>query len=339
MKKIFILASVVIIAMTSCKKDEVIVNNSLNNEIGFSTFTHKTTKATPTTDSNIKNANIKVYSYLVNGTAAGEAITAVDYFKAHVVNNAGTWQSDTVRYWPATALTVSGTQRLSFFAFHPSGATLTWNGAAYKAKTTVKPSFTFAVPVVASQIDLLVASKEDLHKESNSGAVALAFTHALSQVNFSAKGQQGDGVKYTVSKVVIGDKTTGDLKNSGTYTYGTGWSNQSGTAKYEYPLQDNSVVIDGLTVKALGLTAGTGALMLLPQSGTSNVQISVTYKAELGSDVLFDGTKAFTINSLTWAAATKYNYVITLPAGSDLITYTVTITDWTTNTDTPVTVS
>lgn len=326
MKKIFILASVVIIAMTSCKKDEVIIDNNLNNEIGFSTFTHKATKATTTTVDNIKNANIKVYSYLrektVNTTSA--------FFNDELQFNDPNWNALTTRYWPNTALTSGGTHELNFFAYHPTGADgLSFDGSGHQTAVSTLPKITYTVQVPASQKDILVAHDLATYKQKASGAAVLAFKHILSRITFEAKGDT-DNLKYTVTKITIGkdtDNSTNKINSKGDYTYGTGWGNLSTVASYEIPVISTENLITGKT--AASVVAEGNELMLLPQDlASAGAFIYVTYKVTDGTnEILASNTKKVAVTT-EWLVGKSYKYVLILPSGTSPITYTVSVSDW-----------
>lgn len=78
---------------------------------------------------------------------------------------------------------LAGFRQYPIFAFSPKAAISTdlWN------VTTKYPSFTYTIKEVASQEDLLVASATDKTKPTTDQAIELAFSHILTQINFSAK--------------------------------------------------------------------------------------------------------------------------------------------------------
>ena len=55
-------------------------------------------------------------------------------------------------------------------------------------------------------------------------------------------------------------------------------------------------------------------------------------------NVFSTGYRYFDLAAFTWEKGKGYHYVITLPSGSHPITYTVTVSDWATDSDIPVTV-
>lgn len=348
MKKVFLLAATAILVLASCTKNQIIETPSDQKTIGFSAFTHLSTKALPITGGNIitETANIKVYSYLMNGITS-TTTTNTAFFDDVLDYTSSAWQTDPVRYWPSTTVGTA-TKSLSFFAFYPSDAAVS-NYAAdnYLASSANKPSFTYTVPAVADQKDLLVASKEHQTYKgcATDGQIDFQFAHALSQIAFSAKGDMA-ALKYKVTNITIGNTITADIYPTGTYTYGatTPWSSITGTkTTYSYPNAGFPAAgIDGTTVTVLdgkvnSSTVNNTYLMLLPQTVT-NSKINVTYSVEdAAGNVILPSTTKTTDITYTWAPGSKYTYILTLPSDTYPITYSVDVTDWNNATDTGVT--
>lgn len=124
-------------------------------------------------------SEFKVYAYNT-GTDNIATATAIGttFINGEEVTKAaeGAWGMSTTHYWPVS-------DNIQFFAFSPKAAISTdlWN------VTTKYPSFTYTIKEVASQEDLLVASATDKTKPTTDQAIELAFSHILTQINFSAK--------------------------------------------------------------------------------------------------------------------------------------------------------
>ena len=336
MKKIFLLAATAIMILASCTKNEIIQTESDQKVIGFNAFTHLSTKALPITGTNIttETADIQVYSYLMNGTSG--TVTGNSLFFSDVLDYASSkWDTNPTRYWPVTTVGDTPSQSLSFFAFYPSTAAVSsYSADNYLTSNANKPSFTYTVPAVATQEDLLVASKElQTYKGcATDGQVDFTLGHALSQIAFSACGKDGN-LKYYVTEITIGN---GDIKNVGTYTYGTGMSATSGEKNYTYT-PTSYPVIEGTTspTPTVAFTEGNPFFMLMPQ--TIDLKITVKYYVtdteSPANNILGSSsspvTKTVTLSSAAWAAGTKYIYTLTLPSDTYPITYSVTVTDWT----------
>src|SRR5574344_1399465 len=148
MKKVFLLAATAILVLASCTKNQIIETPSDQKTIGFSAFTHLSTKALPIIGDNIKTetADIKVYSYLMNGTT-GATTPNTAFFDDVLDYTASAWQTDPVRYWPSTTVGTTPSKSLSFFAFYPSDAAVSNYAATnYLTSSDNKPSFTYTVP-------------------------------------------------------------------------------------------------------------------------------------------------------------------------------------------------
>lgn len=344
MKKVFLLAATAILVLASCTKNQIIETPSDQKTIGFSAFTHLSTKALPITGTNIitEAADIKVYSYLMNGTT-GTTTTNTAFFNDVLNYTAPSWQTDPVRYWPSTTVGTA-TKSLSFFAFYPFDAAVS-NYAAdnYLSSSANKPSFTYTVPAVANQKDLLVASKE--HQTytgcATDGQIDFQFAHALSQIAFSAKGKEGN-LKYYVKEITIGNS---DIKNVGTYTYGGSMvaTAAAGTENYTYNPTSYPVITGTTTpTDAVAFTDGNPFLMLMPQTIALKVTVKyyVTDTETPANNILGDSTtpvtKTVTLTSGTWEGGKKYTYILTLPSDTYPITYSVAVTNWSDATDTGV---
>lgn len=176
MKKI-LFAAVAALAITSCSQNEEIDAPVQKTPVSFKTIVNKSARATAMLEADF--SEFKVYAYntgtdnIATATAIGTAfINGEEVTKAAE----GAWGMSTTHYWPVS-------DNIQFFAFSPKAAISTdlWNVA------TKYPSFTYTIKDVASQEDLLVASATDKTKPTTDQAIELAFSHILTQINFSAK--------------------------------------------------------------------------------------------------------------------------------------------------------
>ena len=127
-------------------------------------------------------------------------------------------------------------------------------------------SFTYTVPaVVSDQTDILVARTEVPSNYRSS--IPLAFEHALTAVKFNI------GFNCTVKSLKIEG-----LKNSGTYTFGEGWSEQSGNAAYEFTFggESDTNISLGAGERFKVLTDGENTLMMIPQE-LNGAKVTLTY--------------------------------------------------------------
>ena len=203
MKKVFALAALVAVALTSCVTNEVVTPEG---EIAFKAVSYKNTKAVvngpisgttyPTTE------HFGVYAYH-STTAWSTSYTPNIYMNnVEIWENGGVWKNHTQSYyWPKTGM-------LSFVAYSPYAfgtgtvsATAT-EGVAFTDFTTTND--------FDAQIDLMATDVvKDLAKATPVVPVPVAFKHLLSQVKVAVKpaatNYAANGVtSITIDKVVLG---------------------------------------------------------------------------------------------------------------------------------------
>lgn len=248
MKKNFFLAAVVLAAMSSCSKDEVVeVNNG--NAIAFRASLDRAISRGSETDLN----NLQAFKVTAIGNDK-------NYFTNLVVNSSDgghTWQTASTYYWPSFGL--------SFFAYAPqdigSGAVSVDNSA--KKITGFSPSQT-----VSEQKDLVIAYNKGDRLKNEKPGVALNFKHALSQIEVKAKCMNSNikvevlGVKVmnvagTADFIFPEDKPT-----DSSYELSQGqWTNAKGTQGY---LIKGTTPVT-LTSNAQSIMMDAGNFMLIPQ--------------------------------------------------------------------------
>lgn len=251
MKKNFFLAAVVLAAMSSCSKDEVVeVNNG--NAIAFRASLDRAISRGSETDLN----NLQAFKVTAIGNDK-------NYFTNLVVNSSDgghTWQTASTYYWPSFGL--------SFFAYAPqdigSGAVSIDNSA--KKITGFSPSQT-----VSEQKDLVIAYNKGDRLKNEKPGVALNFKHALSQIEVKAKCMNSNikvevlGVKVmnvagTADFIFPEDKPT-----DSSYELSQGqWTNAKGTQGY---LIKGTTPVT-LTSNAQSIMMDAGNFMLIPQTLT-----------------------------------------------------------------------
>lgn len=322
MKKNFFLAAVVLAAMSSCSKDEVVeVNNG--NAIAFRASLDRAISRGSETDLN----NLQAFKVTAIGNEK-------NYFTNLVVNSSDgghTWQTASTYYWPSFGL--------SFFAYAPqdigSGAVSIDNSA--KKITGFSPSQT-----VSEQKDLVIAYNKGDRLKNEKPGVALNFKHALSQIEVKAKCMNSNikvevlGVKVmnvagTADFIFPEDKPTDT-----SYELSQGqWTNAKGTQGYL--IKGTSPVT--LTSDAQSIMMNAGNFMLIPQTLTKWNDTPVSTGAYLsvlcrissvdgGNEVLLYplatstddkngkyGLSAVAIDT-NWLPGKKYTYTLTF-CGND----------------------
>jgi putative uncharacterized protein (fragment) len=321
MKKI-LLAAVAALAIVGCTQNEEIEKAGEKAEINFGTVVKNSTRAAITDDAVLKKSGFTVYAYNT-GTKKMADIAAKGLDTPFMSKVAAThdevkgWElANGPYYWPFS-------DKVQIFAY------ATVEGAEYKLNDAdIYPTITYSVKSNASeQVDFVVAKLID--QEKSDVAVNLSFSHALTQVNFSAKGSSDD-FTYTITSLTIGG-----IAGSGTYSFaGNEWIVGSDlTATYTYPITKD-IQVSGTTVKDLKLE--DGALMLIPQDMTADTKVVVSYNVFSGgvkiNEVADEVPLAGTTN---WKAATKIRYTLTLSKEGAKVSFTPQIGPWAEN-DTPV---
>ena len=330
MKKI-LLAVTAALAITSCSQNEEFENAGQKAEINFGSIVSNSTRATITDDGNFETFTVNGYK---TSAVMGSAVALTSFIDNEVVKKTeGVWKHDNVFYWPINYV--------QFFATSPQ-QTLTVPSAGY-------PEFSYTVGAIDTQNDLLVANLKDQQKSDN--AVQLTFQHALTQVNFSIKGDT-KGFDYKVAKLIItGVDGTGMFKFDGTDNVG-GWTPDAKAAGiYETSYVEGSeialtnVAADLSTVANFDVDSKKSLFMLLPQTLAGGAEVAITYTAAPtgktdATDLTFTGTKKVALTG-TWAAGKKVRYTLTLTSDAKEITIgEPTVSGWgVPETNTPLTPS
>lgn len=310
MKKI-LLAAVAALAIVGCSQNEEIEKAGEKAEINFTTIVGKTTRVTPMVANDFKSFKVFAYNTTTNDMGSEAALTTkfMDDITANK-SEEGVWGIDKgPYYWPMK-------DQIQFFAYSP-----VTNVKDYAA-TTGYPSFAYTIQPVATQEDLLVAKVENATKTKNGkNGVNLVFAHILTQINFSAKLE--DGATYTVTKIEISG-----IKNTGTFVYGAGdatgdWTS-SGSTSYEYVGKYDATI----DANVADFSTGDNALMLLPQTLATDAKIAITYSVVKGTTTTFSGTKEVSLNGQEWEIGKNLRYTLELSSDATEVTIKPTVNEW-----------
>lgn len=333
MKKI-LLAAVAALAFVGCAQNEEIEKLGDKAEIKVGTVVKATTKAAVTDNTALQGTGFTVYAYNTGEKTIDKDIKAGDLGTPFMDGVLATYdKTNSVwtlaggpHYWPLNS-------NVQFFAYATDAA-----ATDYKiALDEIFPSLTYTVDAdAAKQKDFVVAKLTNQTKTSN--AVKLSFTHALTQVNFSAKGKN-EKLKYTITSIAIQG-----VANTGTYSFADGtWAAATGTEVYTYPTATDDVVT-GADYTALD--QDNGALMLMPQTMTANSKIKLSYKVYSVATVdgkavetLIDEIKDALIElngTAAWEAGKKVRYNLILSSEGATVGFTTEVGSWSTTDDTPV---
>ena len=178
--------------------------------------------------------------------------------------------------------------KVRFYAYAPYNLT---GGTLSSKEQGGSPQLTYTVKGTPSeQHDLIVASWEGQSDYKQS--IPLVFNHALTAVRF----------KIGFGCIVKSLEVKG-IYNSGTYTFGQGWSNTQSTKDYTFTFGET---VSGQSFSANAfLTDGDNTLMMIPQTLSSSAQVKLTY--------IEDGTEKTIISTLSgkvWQEGKMITYTI-----------------------------
>lgn len=252
-------------------------------------------------DLNKVGESFSVWGSYSNG--AGGASTSV--FTAREVNYTGTgWSYGGTRYWMLG-------NTYDFYALYPSVEKL--DGSVTSA-TCTNGTFTIEGFDATQGIDLMTASKTDFitTENVNPGPVPLPFRHLLARITFTARSEGGNATVRSIS--------LGGLAVKGTY-------NSSATSLWIDTETGTYDVVKETAISPGVNTDVSGDLLLIPQSLTGGVTLTVTYDtdAETGK------TASYTLPVTTvseWEAGNQYRYSFTLTGGGYIVFDLPTVNAW-----------
>lgn len=270
MKKVLV-GAMALLALAACSNEEVLDQNQVRNEIGFTAVTGKaTSRAADGYCNAAKPSEFQVWA----NVPTNKVYFSGDEYKL----KDGVWQKKdgVVRYWPNGSI--------KFFAC--KNATPTWE----TDNSTLKTDFTVN-STVANQVDFIYAVQNVASKPSD-GKTELNFRHALSQVEFMAK-NQNKNIRVEIIGVSVCNVfekghfvfPTGDTKenvvdhgNTSSVTPANQgeWSGQKDSQKYSVTFDPVSLV-GKTTAEAKSLTTdnetdveySSNTMYLIPQTLTS----------------------------------------------------------------------
>ena len=304
MKKNLLILAVAAVALASCSNDETVqsVANSDANAISFRPLNNGVTRAADITG--FTDTDFKVRADKSSDPYFAETVFSYDGVSA--------WTSTDKYYWP------SDDADLTFYAYAPTTSSQFTHTSGTNT-FVVTPSAT-----AAEQVDLVYATATG-KKSTHSAGVTLTFGHTESKVVIKLK-NSNPNLKITTDNVVIGN-----VKGSGTYTMGSGWSSLGDATSYT---QDFGF---GATSSA---TQAGDAMILIPQEITkATAYASASAGAEftgpyIAVDLKIQNSTSpfayivgassgvneyvralFPLPTITWALGTKYVYTVDLAGG------------------------
>ena len=190
-----------------CSDEEIAnVETSSRNAIGFNVLSNAAeTRATPTTNTNLKNTDFDVFAFTADGTAfMGKVDTEFGHDGVNIVYKDNKWDyknAGDLRYWP--------TEPLDFYAFNPGTVdeamqwSYMWEATKDTQKITYSCSDEYGSGINAHEnYDVMYAIAKGQTKDKNNGVVKFNFKHILSQVVFKAKTEY-DNMQVNIKDIKI----------------------------------------------------------------------------------------------------------------------------------------
>lgn len=239
------------VLLMSCSEEEIAnVETSSRNAIGFNVLSNAAeTRATPTTNTNLKSTDFDVFAFTTDGTAfMGKVDTEFGHDGVKIVYKNGKWDYDDandLRYWP--------TEALDFYAFNPGTVSedMMVNYMWEASGTVQKISYTCIDEYGAGtheNYDVMYAMAKDRTKDMNNGVVKFNFKHILSQVVFKAKTEY-DNMQVDIDMIKIHNiKFAGAFTLPATAEETGSWSSSDLISVNMFTVvKDKSITVEGNT--------------------------------------------------------------------------------------------
>lgn len=278
--------------LMGCSDEEIAnVETSSRNAIGFNVLSNAAeTRATPTTNTNLKNTDFDVFAFTADGTAfMGKNDTEFEHDGVKIVYKNGKWDYDNasdLRYWP--------TEALDFYAFNPGTVSedMMMNYMWEASGTVQKISYTcideYGANTGHANYDVMYAMAKGQTKDMNNGIVKFNFKHILSQVVFKAKTQY-DNMQVDINMIKIHNVKMGGFFTLPAAADGTGsWSDPADLPSEVSGLGKFTVVKDvNITVKSNTIATDistTTPMLNRPQELTAWKVSETATKSKLEAD-------------------------------------------------------
>ena len=280
------------VLLMSCSEEEIAnVETSSRNAIGFNVLSNAAeTRATPTTNTNLKNTDFDVFAFTADGTAfMGKNDTEFEHDGVKIVYKNGKWDYDNasdLRYWP--------TEALDFYAFNPGTvsedmmAFYSWEATKDVQKISYTCMDEYGSGTTHANYDVMYAMAKGQTKDMNNGIVKFNFKHILSQVVFKAKTQY-DNMQVDINMIKIHNVKMGGFFTLPATADGTGsWSDPADLPSEVSGLGKFTVVKDvNITVKSNTIATDistTTPMLNRPQELTAWKVSETATKSKLEAD-------------------------------------------------------
>ena len=280
------------VLLMSCSEEEIAnVETSSRNAIGFNVLSNAAeTRATPTTNTNLKNTDFDVFAFTADGTAfMGKNDTEFEHDGVKIVYKNGKWDYDNasdLRYWP--------TEALDFYAFNPGTvsedmmAFYSWEATKDVQKISYTCMDEYGSGTTHANYDVMYAMAKGQTKDMNNGIVKFNFKHILSQVVFKAKTEY-DNMQVDINMIKIHNVKMGGFFTLPATADGTGsWSDPADLPSEVSGLGKFTVVKDvNITVKSNTIATDistTTPMLNRPQELTAWKVSETATKSKLEAD-------------------------------------------------------
>ena len=272
--------------LMGCSDEEIAnVETSSRNAIGFNVLSNAAeTRATPTTNTNLKNTDFDVFAFTADGTAfMGKVDTEYGHDGVNIVYKDNKWDyknANDLRYWPSEAL--------DFYAFNPGtvsddmSAFYSWEAT----KDVQKISYTCIDEYGAgthANYDVMYAMAKGQTKDMNNGIVKFNFKHILSQVVFKAKTQY-DNMQVNIKEIKIHNIKMGGVFTLPAAADGTGsWTPSDLLGQNAFTVVKNANITVNSNTEATDITTNT-PMLNIPQELTAWKVSETATKSKLEAD-------------------------------------------------------
>ena len=272
--------------LMGCSDEEIAnVETSSRNAIGFNVLSNAAeTRATPTTNTNLKSTDFDVFAFTTDGTAfMGKVDTEFGHDGVKIVYKNGKWDYDDandLRYWP--------TEALDFYAFNPGTVSedMMVNYMWEASGTVQKISYTCIDEYGAGtheNYDVMYAMAKDRTKDMNNGVVKFNFKHILSQVVFKAKTEY-DNMQVDIDMIKIHNiKFAGAFTLPATAEETGSWSSSDLAFPHAFTVVKNANITVNSNTEATDITTNT-PMLNIPQELTAWKVSETATKSKLEAD-------------------------------------------------------
>ena len=272
--------------LMGCSDEEIAnVETSSRNAIGFNVLSNAAeTRATPTTNTNLKNTDFNVFAFTADGTAfMGKVDTDFEHDGVKIVYKDGKWDYDDandLRYWPSEAL--------DFYAFNPGTVSedmmvfYSWEATKDVQKISYTCMDEYGSGTTHANYDVMYAMAKGQTKDMNNGIVKFNFKHILSQVVFKAKTQY-DNMQVDIDMIKIHNfKFAGAFTLPATAEETGSWSSSDLAFPHAFTVVKNANITVNSNTAATDISTKT-PMLNIPQTLTAWT-VSAPNKSKLEAD-------------------------------------------------------